>query len=628
MMRERLLRIPIWIGAVSAALGSLSFIGWLTANPSLARLMLPGAPLKPNGALALILLGPALTLLAIAPEKQRNSFFLAGRIAGLLAALLGAATLIEHWTSAGLAFDLFFVPDEMLIRPRALDVRMTKLSAATVTLLGAGLAIGRGRDRKFSLFGDVTFFISAALALTGIFTYAYGALPISGLGHALQVPLPAVGLTFLLALGGMLLQPDSRLVRPFISRGAGGQLIGKILPFVFIVPFALGALHITQMLSPENASMQAALSSAITAIVFSLVMWKAADELNRLDARKEQLDHERAGLERKAEREMARTDTEIGIRVATQAAYDELHKVTEKQRQTEAFFSGALNSAPLGFIFWDRNLRIIRLNSLVARWNGGDPRAYVGKKVEDVAPSFAPQVTPVLERILETGQPCPDVEILRGGDIDPEVRRLNGMFYPVANSTGEIIGIVAVISDVTREHARESALLETNERYSYVAKATNDAVWDLDVATNKLVWNESVHSLFGYSPDQVRGDLTWWEERVHPEDRERVVDSFHAAVDGGADIWETAYKFRNSDGSYSSVVDRGYMIRDDEGNARRAIGAMSDRTMQTALEESLRHSQKMDAVGRLSAGVAHDFNNVLALISVSAEFLLSVLEQG
>ncbi|MBA2689030.1 MAG: hypothetical protein H0U64_13175, partial [Gemmatimonadaceae bacterium] len=57
MMRERLLRIPIWIGTVSAALGSLSFIGWLTANPSLARLMLPGAALKPNGALALILLG-------------------------------------------------------------------------------------------------------------------------------------------------------------------------------------------------------------------------------------------------------------------------------------------------------------------------------------------------------------------------------------------------------------------------------------------------------------------------------------------------------------------------------------------------------------------------------------------
>ncbi len=432
--------------------------------------MLNRAPVKPNSAFALIFTGAALIFLNRAHAEENLRFYTAGKVAALLAAAIGAIVLVEYLIGAGTALDTIFIPDGMLIRPAVRDVRMSRLAAFALTLLGAGLAFGRTSNRKHLWIGDIAFSITAGLTLIGLLSFAYGALPIGGLGHAMQVPIPAVMLSFLIALGGILLRPDSRLVRPFISAGAGGKLIAQMLPFVIIVPFALGSLHITQMLSPENASMQAALSSAITAIVFALVIWKSADELNKLDARKNELDRERAALAIRAERE------------------------------------------------------------------------------------------------------------------------------------------------------EELSLL--NERYRYVAKATNDAVWDLDVASNKLVWNESVHSLFGYGPDEVGSDLTWWEDRVHPEDRARVVDTFHRAVSDGSEIWHSSYRFRNADDSWSSVVDRGYIIRDPEGRARRAIGAMSDRTTQIALEETLRHSQKMDAVGQLSAGVAHDFNNVLALISISADFLL------
>src|SRR5690606_36106522 len=93
-----------------------------------------------------------------------------------------------------------------------------------------------------------------------------------------------------------------------------------------------------------------------------------------------------------------------------------------------------------------------------------------------------------------------------------------------------------------------------------------------------LWWNEGVHPVLGYSSDEVTSELTWWTDRVHPEDRERVHHSLQAAADEGNQAWQEDYRFLKKDGSYADIQDRGYAMRNSDGVTRRIIGVMQDVT--------------------------------------------------
>jgi PAS domain S-box-containing protein len=170
------------------------------------------------------------------------------------------------------------------------------------------------------------------------------------------------------------------------------------------------------------------------------------------------------------------------------------------------------------------------------------------------------------------------------------------------------------------------ALRESQERFQFVTRATNDAVWDWDLVSDAVWWNEGIQTLFGYREDQVGPDITWRYGLLHPEERERVVADIRAAVERGDESWSAEYRCRRADGSYAQVFDRGYVLRDAEGRGTRMIGATMDVTRRKQLEDELRQAQKMEAVGRLAGGVAHDFNNLLTIITGRSAILMGRLK--
>ncbi|RKG74877.1 ATP-binding protein [Corallococcus terminator] len=136
--------------------------------------------------------------------------------------------------------------------------------------------------------------------------------------------------------------------------------------------------------------------------------------------------------------------------------------------------------------------------------------------------------------------------------------------------------------------------LELSEaRYRLATRATKDAIWDWDLRTQEVTWNEGVRTLFGYSGDAVQPTSAWWYEAIHPDDRERIVGSIHTIIDapGGSD-WRGEYRFRRQDGTYAQVEDRGWVVRDGAGTALRMVGAMQDVTERKATEETLRRSEE------------------------------------
>jgi diguanylate cyclase (GGDEF)-like protein/PAS domain S-box-containing protein len=135
----------------------------------------------------------------------------------------------------------------------------------------------------------------------------------------------------------------------------------------------------------------------------------------------------------------------------------------------------------------------------------------------------------------------------------------------------------------------EVALRQSEERFRLVARATNDAIWDWDIVANTVWWSEGIRTLFGYPNGGVRVEGEWWKGRIHPEDEERVSSSVQAFLEGNAKFWSDEYHYRRADDSYALVIDRAFILRDDEGKAVRMIGSMMDITERRRAEEKINY---------------------------------------
>lgn len=139
-----------------------------------------------------------------------------------------------------------------------------------------------------------------------------------------------------------------------------------------------------------------------------------------------------------------------------------------------------------------------------------------------------------------------------------------------------------------------------------MASATGEAIWDNDLLTGRQEWDGATEALFGYPPHSD-GTGGWWEERVHPKDRGRVLSGLAAVLDGKGELWEEEYRFRRADGSYAHVLDRGIVVRDGEGRPIRMVGAMADVTERRKTERVLRESEERYrfAFQEAPVGMAH-----------------------
>ena len=183
------------------------------------------------------------------------------------------------------------------------------------------------------------------------------------------------------------------------------------------------------------------------------------------------------------------------------------------------------------------------------------------------------------------------------------IRRRDGRLLPCEVSATLLADgrVQAIIRDVSERRAAEEALRERDERFRLIARATNDAIWDLDVASGRLWWNEGVQSLFGYTAAQIGPDLDWWIARVHDDDRARVLETFQATLDGAGEIWTEQYRFCRADGTIATVFDRGFILRDESGAAVRMLGSMQDITARQESEEALRVAHARERALRAEA---------------------------
>jgi PAS domain S-box-containing protein len=190
------------------------------------------------------------------------------------------------------------------------------------------------------------------------------------------------------------------------------------------------------------------------------------------------------------------------------------------------------------------------------------------------------------------------------------------------DSAGNTVGLWGAAQDITERKRAEKNFFDLAERYRLANKATNDVIWDWDVIQDTQRWNEAGIAVFGWT-EIVQHPVSahWWVERVHPDDAERVHESFfHVVNNPDLDVWHDEYRFRKADGAYAEVMDRGYVLRDESGKAFRMIGAMQNITERKQAELEIKSlNRNLEERVRQRTADLETTNQLLTQAKIQAE---------
>lgn len=156
---------------------------------------------------------------------------------------------------------------------------------------------------------------------------------------------------------------------------------------------------------------------------------------------------------------------------------------------------------------------------------------------------------------------------------------------------------VQILRMIIENYARIEDIKKANERFQYATKATLSIIWDWNVQNDKMFWANGMLDYFGYRPEELSNDSHTWEKYIHPDDHEDVINSIRLKLNSEEDFWEKEYRFLKSTGDYALVLDRGYIIRDKNGDPKRMVGSMTDVSNEYNLKNLLENASRLAKMG-------------------------------
>ena len=261
-----------------------------------------------------------------------------------------------------------------------------------------------------------------------------------------------------------------------------------------------------------------------------------------------------------------------------------------------------LESVPNIISVKDREHRILYMNHVVPGYEVSD---VVGTNaLTHVAPEDRGRYQEVYERAWTTG----DSQTLTFKTVGDQY--LETTFVPLKQGSRVVFMLGSNIDITERRHA-EAALRESERRLRHAAKASGMGTWEM--RRGQITWDDALCQIYGVRPEDAPRRIPEFLAMVHPEDREVVTRIVARHRETGVyDDFE--HRLLRPNGEVRQVISRGTPIHDEEGHVIGFLGGVFDITARKRLEAQLNQAQKMEAVGQLTAGVAHNFNNALSVI--------------
>lgn len=260
-----------------------------------------------------------------------------------------------------------------------------------------------------------------------------------------------------------------------------------------------------------------------------------------------------------------------------QIEMDEKNKALQKVKESEENYRFLFEHEALPKWIYDlETLKIIEVNKKAVSHYGYSKDEFLTMKIVEL---LSPEAIPRQLNINPQGQ-------TKGATIFYGIgrhKKKNGdlIYVEVYSSAVDYNGRLCkmiVVNDVTDKIKTYEALQESYERYDYVTKASNEAIWDWDIRSNELFWGEGVYTLFGHEAPLPAKGFHVWEKNIHPENKKYILKSIRQALGSSAKRWIETYRFMKANSQYAYVQNQAIIVRNTEGVAVRMVGAIRDIT--------------------------------------------------
>jgi PAS domain S-box-containing protein len=593
-------KLPVIAGGAAALLGVVAIEAYIFGDgpPDSIRFLMPPAP--PLAALMFVLTGAGLLALKAKLVRQQ---LVAASLVVLIAMLVFAEYLI--WLDLGL--DTLLFPDDVLRAPSAFPGRPGLTGTACFLLLGLALLLTKDdwhlEHRRLHLAGLM---MAGVLPLVAIVGHIFAVSEMYAFAPGVGTSFAAAVLLLLLAMGVSVATHEPVLVELLSGRDPGTILLRRLLPVAVSIPllFAAGSLLALRVGFYQKHLVLVLFVAGFTALSLAAAFRMAAVV-------------RRADIERRAA-EWAKADMALSERLL-QAEQATGVALRESVRQTRELLE-ILSHAPV---------MARGLDGRIQFWSAGAERLYGWTEREAVGADA--------RKLLHTELPVPVEDavatLIAKGEWHAELSRRSrtGARVQVASHwilhrdhAGRPGSVIEVDNDVTEQKHAEEALRRGEARYRALVAAAAQIVWTASADGRRPLDTSQWEAFTG----QTSSEATWggWFEAIHPDDRAKAVRAWGEAVAARRPL-AAEHRLRRRDGEYRSMEVRAVPVLDEQGRIREWVGAHTDITDRVQAEEQLSQAQRLQAVGTLAGGVAHEVNNQLMAVLGFGEFVLDALGQ-
>ena len=306
---------------------------------------------------------------------------------------------------------------------------------------------------------------------------------------------------------------------------------------------------------------------------------------------------------------------------AQMAAEAELRAAKDRAQQAESLLRDAVESMSEGFVIFDRDDRLVMCNEPYRKlYESRDDLLVPGMPFEEM-----------LRRVLQHGS-HPDADERDAGWLAQRLRHHDeaqgAMEEHLPGDRWVLItdrrmasgGIAGLRINVTALKHAQAALRESEVRLDRAQQIAGVGSWELDLATGRYIWSKELYRIRGLSPDSFQPDFDNVAVYVHPDDYP-FVRPWLADLRQGIERDPIDVRIVRPDGNVRTLHVEGRPVAESDGTIRRLSGTMQDITETRLMQRQLAQAQKMDAIGKLTGGMAHDFNNVLGVVIGNLELL-------
>lgn len=177
---------------------------------------------------------------------------------------------------------------------------------------------------------------------------------------------------------------------------------------------------------------------------------------------------------------------------------------------------------------------------------------------------------------------------------DGEIRWVHERGRTAYSDTGMALYLDGFIGDIHEKALAETKLREAEERCRLVSQAATEVIWELDLATYKMTFNDAMTGVFLHDADSIGPTIEWWREQIHPDDYKQVASALRDLIQGDESRYIGEHRFRRGDGRYAEIHTRCHVMRDPAGRPTRLLGSLVDLSELKLSDAALRESEAIN----------------------------------